>query len=86
MKDEQTSSETISALIKSSCNMNWNGGHDFSSDESILEKQNIPILEALLYNQNIMACKLYKELVNHSSTITFLPHTSRGARTDNSCS
>ena len=52
-------SGTISALLKSSCNRN--GGHDFSSDESILEKQTIKILEALLYNQNIMACKLYTE-------------------------
>ena len=84
MKDEQMRSGIISALIKSF--RNRNGGHDFSCDESVLEKQTIQILKPLLYNQNIMACKLYKELVNHSCTITFLPHTSRGARTDNSCS
>ena len=29
-----------------------------------------------------MACKVYKEPDNHSSTIKSLPHTSRGARTD----
>jgi hypothetical protein len=58
----------------------------FSSDESVFEKQTIQILEVLLYNQNIMACKLYKEPDSHSSTIKSLPHTSRGARTDNSCS
>ena len=59
MQYEQMRSGTISALLKSSCNRN--GGHDFSSDESILEKQTIQILEALLNNQNIMACKLYTE-------------------------
>ena len=43
-------SGTISALSKSSYNRN--GGHEFSSDESIFEKQTIQILEALVYNQN----------------------------------
>ena len=43
-KDERWTNEMvpISALIKSSCNRN--GAHDFSSDESILDKQTAQIL------------------------------------------
>ena len=47
MKLEQMRSGTILALIKSSCNRNWT--HDFSPDESVLEKQNTIFLQIVSF-------------------------------------